>query len=349
MSQITFGGRKREVAEIVKFERAAQVGLLLLGELDGEMELIFPDSYIEKPRKVLKTRIESIRKVLRGEVAKFCRRNFKNLRPEDLAKLYEPLIEHNSSWRLPLLEFIRDFGEPKERVLKGAPLHSTIILSPWGLQMEYPEMHLFRDMAIAYNNVIKIEKQLKLFHGTSWKDVKEQNKRQKISELCRECAYNRRMCILSCFNLVEAYINGISWAYVQTHDISELSNKKQKILTEGQASIIDKLTKIPGIVANDTEPLNVDDDPLKSFRETIKPFRDSIVHASPFSAPERFGGYEKLSKVYELDSPTVENTVSVTFEIISKIHLAVGEQNPLPDWITRNDEGLFIIEMDTNI
>ena len=50
MSQITFG-RKREVAEIVRFERAAQVGRLLLGELDGEMERIVPDSYVEKPRK----------------------------------------------------------------------------------------------------------------------------------------------------------------------------------------------------------------------------------------------------------------------------------------------------------
>lgn len=227
-------------------------------------------------------------------------------------------------------------------------MHSTITFSPWGLQTEYPEMHLFRDMAIANNNVIKLEKQLEHFHGKSWKDAKEQKKRQQIAELNRECAYNRRMCILSCFNLVEAYINGIFWAYVQKHDIPELSNKRQKILTEGQASIIDKLTKIPGIVANGEEPLNVDEDPLKTFRETLKPFRDSIVHASPFSAPERFGGYEKLSKVYELDSFTVDKTVSVTFEIISKIHFAVGEQNPLPDWITRNEEGLFTIEMDTS-
>ncbi len=347
MSQIAFA-REREVAEIVKFERAAQVGRLLLGDLDGEMERIFPDSYVQKPRKELKARKESIRNVLRGEVAKFCRRNFINLRPEDLAKLYEPLIKHNSSWRLPLLEFIKDYGEPREGVLKGAPLHSTIALSPWGLQTEYPEMHLFRDMAIAYNNVVKIDKELEGFRGTSWKDAKEQKSRKQIAELNRECAYNRRMCILSCFNLVEAYINGISWAYVQTQDVSKLSNKKQKILTEGQASIIDKLIKIPSIVANGAEPLNVDEDPLKTFRETIKPFRDSIVHASPFSAPERFGGYEKLSKVYELDSPTVERTVSVTFEIISKIHLAVGSKNPLPDWITRHDEGLFIIEMDTH-
>ncbi|MFQ5686826.1 MAG: hypothetical protein ACE5GV_09215 [Candidatus Scalindua sp.] len=84
MSKITIG-REREVAEIVRFERASQVGRLLLGELDGEMERIFPDSYIEKPRKEIKARKELIRKVLRGEVAKFCRRNFNSLRQEDLA------------------------------------------------------------------------------------------------------------------------------------------------------------------------------------------------------------------------------------------------------------------------
>ena len=53
MSQIKFG-RDREVAEMVKYERPAQVGRLLLGELNEEMDHIFLDSYVEKPRKQFK-------------------------------------------------------------------------------------------------------------------------------------------------------------------------------------------------------------------------------------------------------------------------------------------------------
>jgi hypothetical protein len=129
MPQLKFR-RESEVAEIVKFERAAQVGQLLLGQLDGPMRPIFHDQYINNPRRELKAKINSIRNYLRGEVAKFCRTNFKDLNPEDLARLYEPLYEHGSTWRLPLIEFIKNFGEPRDGVLKGAPLHSTIALSP---------------------------------------------------------------------------------------------------------------------------------------------------------------------------------------------------------------------------
>lgn len=348
MSSAIKTGREREVGEIVKYERAAQVGRLLLGELNGPLEPIFPDQFFNRHRSELQARRSSIRSYLRGEVAKFCQQNFENIKPEDLARLYDPLFEHGSSWRLPLLKFVQEFGQPKERVLRGAPLHSTIVLSPWGLQTEYPEMHLTKDLAISFNTVIEIENELHQYKMTSWSKIKENETREKIADLQRCCAFHRRMCVLSCFNLSEAYINGLAWGYVQTHDISSLSNRNQKILTEGQTSILDKLVKIPQIVANKSPgPLDQDQNPLKTFKETIKPFRDSIVHASPFSAPERFGGYERLSKIYELNSETVRQTVEMTLNIIGRIHLFVDGKDLLPQWIlSRNDDGTFVISVE---
>jgi len=160
MSPVIESGREREAYEIVLYERAAQVGRLLLGELNGPMESIFLEQYLDKPRRELKARRESIRAYLRGEVAKFCRNNFEDMKPEDLAKLYEPLLEHESNWYLPLVDFIRAFGKFRVDVLKGTPLHATVHIFPWGLRFDFPEHHLMRDLAISFNEAVEIEKRL---------------------------------------------------------------------------------------------------------------------------------------------------------------------------------------------
>lgn len=177
--------------------------------------------------------------------------------------------------------------------------------------------------------------------------IKEIETRRLVADLQRQGAASRRSCVISCFNLLEAYINGIAWAYVQKNDISALSNKKQEILTEGQGSILDKLVRIPQIVKNQlTGPLHQASDPLKTFKEMIKPFRDSIVHASPFSASERYGGYDKLSKIYELSIITVNVAIDNTIEIISKIHQFVGGRDLFPQWVlARKDDGSFDMDI----
>jgi len=344
MKRIRESGREREAKEIARYQRAAEVGRLMLNDLRDPMIWIFYKQYLDKPRRELRERREAIRVYLRSEVDKFCKTNFENVKPVDLARLYEPLYARGSTWRLPLTEFFELLGRPREGVLRGAPLHSTVCLSYlWGLQTEYPEMHLVRDLAHSFNRAVKAESELKEYDRISMREA--QTKGEQIAKLERLGTFHRRMCILSCFNLVEAYINGLAWDYVQTHDISGLSKKNQNVLTESKrpVNIIDKLIKRPRLIAEqDVGPLHQTRDPLKSFIDVIKPYRDSIVHASPFAAPERFGGYEKLSKVYELNLETVRQTVDMTLDIISIIHRFVGGNAPLPKWVhSRRDDGTF--------
>jgi len=344
-------GREREAAEIVRYKRAAAVGRLLLGELDGPMEPIFVEQYLGRPRRDLKAERAAIRDSLRGEIAKFCRHNFENIRPEDLAKLYEPLFERGSVWYLPLTDFLRDFGKFRVGVLKGAPLHATVHISPWGLQTDFPEHHLMRDLAISFNEVVEIEEHRLISYRTkTWRERKKQETRGEIADLIRRSEVNQRTCVLSCFNLIEAYINGLAWDYVHTHDISGLSKKNQNVLTESErpVNIIDKLVKRPRLIAEkDAGPLHQTRDPLKSFIEVIKPYRDSIVHASPFAALEQFGGYDKLSKIYELDLSTVRRAVDITIAIIGEIHRFIGGEGDLPVWfLPRAEDGRFVIGTD---
>src|SRR5712691_5285812 len=102
MNQSWETGRAREASELVKLKRAAQVGRLMLGELNRPMEAIHEQDLLRQPRKELQRQVHAARESLRKELDKFCRSNFENLNPEDLARLYEPLAEHGSSLRLPL-------------------------------------------------------------------------------------------------------------------------------------------------------------------------------------------------------------------------------------------------------
>jgi hypothetical protein len=303
---------------------------------------------LDRPRKELVSQRDSLRVFLRGEISKFCRSNFENVVAEDLVKLYDILLEHRSVWFFPLTEFQREFGKFKAGVLKGAPLHSTVRISPWKLQTEYPEHDLVRDLAVSLNEATDIEKhRLAPYRTKSWRQIKEQRTKAEIADLIRRRDVSQRTCVLSCFNLIEAYINGLSWGYVQTHDISNLSRNNRDVLTESEkpVNIITKLTKVPALITGrESGPLHQTRYPLKSFIEIIKPYRDAIVHASPFSALARFGGYDKLSKLYELNLHTVGEAVEISVSLIGTIHRFIGGTGELPMWFPqRTEDGQFIL------
>ncbi|HEU0075119.1 MAG TPA: hypothetical protein VFS30_14035, partial [Dehalococcoidia bacterium] len=113
----------------------------MLGELHAPLERIEQEHYVSKPRRELKAEVAGLRSFLKGELSRFCRQNFVNVSPDKLGDLYDELLAHNSEYRLPLHEFVKRVGQPRPNVLKGAPAHATVCLSPWGLQTEYPEMH----------------------------------------------------------------------------------------------------------------------------------------------------------------------------------------------------------------
>jgi hypothetical protein len=152
---------------------------------------------------------------------------------------------------------------------------------------------------------------------------------------------------LSCFNLIEAFINGVAWDYAHTHDLSALSKDNRNVLIESErpVSIVTKLVRVPALVAGkDAGPLHQTRDPLKSFIEIVKPYRDAIVHASPFAAPGKFGGYDKLSKLYELNLGTVRKAVEVTTAVVKEIHQFVDGDCELPLWfLSRNVDGKFVL------
>ena len=249
--------------------------------------------------------------------------------------LYEDILSAHGL-EMPLTEFEKQYGKIKRPVLKGNPAHLTVSITLWGLKFLFPEDLLSKDILSALELLTESKKRAKKYESEQHHTLKH-----KINELLphiRRVEFAQRAIVLSCFNLMEAYLNGLAWDYCQSNDLSLLSNRKAKLLTDtSSASIRDKLTKYPAIIA---ESDNVSIDGVSELLGIIKPFRDSLVHPSPFSAPEKFGGYQKLKKLYELDYGVSITTVASTVLVIKNISRHVGEYGGSPTWLNGIEEWL---------
>jgi hypothetical protein len=150
----------------------------------------------------------------------------------------------------------------------------------------------------------------------------------------RKQTFAARSVVLLCFSLLEAYLNGLAWDYVQTYGTAHLSNRQRKLLEDTyRASTQDKLRRYPGILAG-SELWDEPDEQLDHLIGILKPYRDSLVHSSPFSAPERFGGYDKLRLLYRIDYDTAIATAELLIGIILRIHRHVySDVSALPEWL----------------
>ncbi len=323
--------RDKEVALIRQANRASAVGRLLLGEFDDWAEFLRAetDELESLPRRMLKAGKVDVRKRLSKEIRSFCSKNFVGMDEPKLSALYEDIKAHRGL-EMPLPEFEARYAKVKGVVLKGQPRHCTIGISLWGLQFKYPEYMLAHDIVDALSLVRQAKEVLDKHMDQSHRSVRA--RRAEISSAIRSSLFGSRMCVLSCFNLVEAYSNGLAWDFSRDSEkMARLSKKKKDLIQDG--AIRDKLLKYPEIITGNTR-WGEHDDPLKRFLEQVKPFRDSLVHPSPFSAPERYGGHDKLEHLYRIDAQKAEQAAKVSAEVIEKMFRHVkGINAALPEWL----------------
>ena len=102
-----------------------------------------------------------------------------------------------------------------------------------------------------------------LVQKLSHSSIEKQQK--KIAASWRRKLYASRSCILSSFNLIEAYLNGVAWDFLNYKTTSHLSNRQQKLLEDTSGtSIRDKVIKYPEITTG--KHLWTDqDEPVKSI------------------------------------------------------------------------------------
>lgn len=323
-------GREKEALAIQIADKASALGRLMLGELDCWDDYLKPATtdYASLPRRQLKSGHADVRKRLQKEIDAFYSRNFAGFSDDAILALYEDVMSVRGL-QTPLTEFEEKYGKIKRSVLKGSPAHLTVSVTLWGLKFLFPEDLLSKDILSALELLKESKDRLKAYESQRHQSLKNQT--DEFLPFIRRVEFAQRAIVLACFNLMEAYLNGLAWDYCQSNDLSSLSSRKVKLITDtSSATIRDKLMKYPAIITG------VDDVEIEGgseFLDIIKPYRDSLVHPSPFSAPERFGGYQKLKKLYELDHHISIKTVSLTVNVIQGISLFIGDSSESPAWL----------------
>lgn len=325
-------GRDREASVIRQANRAAAVGRLMLGEMRHWEEFLGADQVdlTTLPRRQLKSGKADVKRRLSTELERFCEKNFTGMTQKRLSEMYED-IKAFRGMEMPLSEFERRFAPVRKEVLRGNPTHLTVSVSLWGLQFRIPEEELAKDVMQAADLTAVAQEQLRQFESSPQAELLRN--RSKIGLLFRQKLFAARSGVVACFNLMEAYLNGIAWDYLRAANTAGLSNCSKRLLEDSaSASIREKLQKYPEIIAG-ASPWNTDDTDVAQFLDVVKPFRDSLVHPSPFAAPEKFGGYDKLRLLYRTDKETADLAAYTTAKLVLRIQKHIKPKLALPPWM----------------
>lgn len=327
-------GREREFDRILRANKASAVGRLMLGEFRSWRDFFEAGEGgidVSLPRKKLKAGYKDVQRRLSKEIKNYCHKNFTGMTEEKLAGLYEEIKTHKGL-ELPLEEFKRKYAEIESRVLQGVPRHATVVISLWWMQFNFPEDNLAKDIIEALTAGRDAESRLKTYESLPHYKLTEQ--REEVAALVRKSLHAARSCILSCFNLVEAYLNGLAWDLCRDPENIDSLSKRKREQFQGvrRTTFRFKLLEYPKIISG--KPLwNETDEPVSTFLSQVKPFRDSLVHPSPFSTPEKFGGYDTLKNLYRIDADLAKKSARLTCEIIVSLDNHCRTEDILPIWL----------------
>lgn len=308
-------GRENEAALIRNANIACAMGKLLLGDISSWQEFFEPDltDYSELPRRQLKSGKFDIKNSLRHRIDDFCKSNFIEMTQEKLVLLYEEVKAHRGL-EVPYSIFSKKYSAVRNFQSKGYPKHSTVCISLWGLQYRFPEHDFSNDLITALEQLVASESELDRYQSLEHKKIIEE--KNIVAELVRKSSGAKRQIMQASFSLLECYLNGIAWEFHNEADTTKISNAQIKTIKDvSNVTLRDKVRKYPVIIFGVALETNVGNFVL----DDAKQYRDSLMHPSPFSAPEKFGGYDKLDKLYNLDSEVVTKTVYGVIEIIEGI------------------------------
>jgi hypothetical protein len=313
--------RHEEAAEIQTADKAAIVGRLMLGELVDLAPFFEVGSrnYETLPRRALRSGKVDVRRRLTAELSAFCERNFEGVGKTALARIYDdvaPLLRLFGVAALPIHRFESSYGRIRDAALRGTPRYGTVVLSVRGLQFRFPEDQLAKDIVAALD-LMKAALEAAEINGRSHEDY-----------LARQRTFAARACVSCAFNLLEAFLGGLLWENMDALKVMPLARRDRDMVDDPTSgSLAYKLKHLPELLAGPL-PTSAAVDNLLSI---AKAFRDSLTHPAPFAAPEKLGGYDKLSHFYAIDVDVawaVSRDVAAVLELVMK-HLS----RPIPPWL----------------
>jgi hypothetical protein len=191
------------------------------------------------------------------------------------------------------------------RYMECPPYAQVIVQGLFGAAIRHPEYHLARDLALHMNLLLDSEIIIKR---------KEESKLNTCSEINQTLA---RSVILTCYNLLEAFINGLVAASAfEFPNITIQARNKLLIPDRKRSALRFRFEDVPAILTNNPDAIlpykSTVIDPLFSNHKWR---RDSFVHCEPGAEPDRFGKV-KEDLFHDTEIPIVRETVELTVKSI---------------------------------
>lgn len=333
-------GRQQEARIVAKANRVEAVIRLCTGKVDTWEAFLHetdPADVARLDRNRLRQQAATAKQRVRKLVVGFSRFFFAGA----TEGVFEALFQEIKSGiplglRMPMSDFEARFAPVRRETSKGRdqerPFHATISITLLGLRYQYPEWHFANDIVMATAEARELSQALARFSGafdpTLKKDwVQSQDVARRQAAVCR-------WGIVACSSLVEAHLAALAWRLqkLESERVSQLSSKDRRTVEDAGPTFRDRLVRIPRILTG-IELWDEQDADVQAIMQT-KHIRDALMHPSPWSVPEKYGGRDKLAIVYDLDHDELEKGVKATFRTLKRIFQHMhGCSVPLPSWL----------------
>lgn len=253
----------------------------------------------------------------------------------DLRQKVQWFADHYDGWRLTLhLVSPYDFGRLHDLEAALGPLripdefdfppYSLILLQGFSPPaFRHPEYHLGTDIALLFDLLVDAE-------VMSAEDLQ--------AGLVHRTEHNQslaRVVILTCFNLLEAFSNGLTEEWILKNPSAPAEQVKK--LRQNRGGVGERLLKITELFTARSDAVDVTKPPYADLFGDCKERRDSFVHCEPGGHSTTRGNYIKEQRFHDATVDTARTTVELTFELIKTIWSTThGKQGP--SWLPKKGE-----------
>lgn len=329
------GGRGRLVRTAYRLKKAwlLSVGIVGVERLQpsvSAVELTVPD-YGQWSRAELQNHV----KALEGDLEEILRAGVQFSKGrKQLHQIARVLEDHYDQWQaagggLYTISTVHDFerrvGRLRSREHMETPVYGEMLLQGViGLAIRHPEYMLVRDLGLFFDLHQDADRLLvgaTRLSDVAWAGAAGEN-RQSLA----------RAVILTCFNLLEAFANGLAREYLMRGDSIDGTIRRQ--LEDMQKPLRTRLPAVVRLVSGRACSLDVNLPPMSVLFGPIKEHRDAFVHCEP--GPQLSAkGYSKETAFHNVSPSVVVEAVRNTFDVIRTAWRDAHQQDGprwLPNW-----------------
>lgn len=192
--------------------------------------------------------------------------------------------------------------------------------------LRHPEYHLGSDLALLFN--LFLDNEAILAEAAKRRELHSSEHSQSLG----------RSVILTCFNLLEAFVSGLAVAWLMENPSASAEIVKR--LEDKNLPLRRRLIELPGVIVGRPGVIDGKKPPMEPLLGECKRRRDSFVHCEPGSKPTSWG-YVKEHEFHSVDAFAVRKTLELTLESISLVWKVVhGRERP--SWLPQlNTAGRF--------